>query len=81
MSHSVALGTENGKWLLFYSNEALLVADYQEGVAIVVYERTGFKLIRNAMKGAGEMVQRLRALIALLKDLGSISSTHMADHN
>lgn len=31
-------------------------ADNQEGVAIVVYERTGFKLIRNAMKGAGEMV-------------------------
>jgi hypothetical protein len=30
--------------------------------------------------GAGEMTQQLRALTALLEDLGSIASTHMAAH-
>lgn len=31
--------------------------------------------------GAGEVVQRVRALAALLRDLDSILSTHMAVHN
>jgi hypothetical protein len=31
----------------------------------------------NRKLGAGEMVQKLRALIALPKNLGSISSTHV----
>ena len=31
----------------------------------------------NLEKGAGEMAQRLRALIVLPKDLGSIPSTYM----
>ena len=32
-------------------------------------------------EGAGEMAQRLRALVALPEDLGSIPSTHRADYN
>jgi hypothetical protein len=33
------------------------------------------------MVRAGEMAQWFRALAALLEDLGSILSTHMAAHN
>ena len=32
-------------------------------------------------EGAGEMAQRLRALVALPQDLGSIPSTHRAAYN
>jgi hypothetical protein len=36
---------------------------------------------RKKNQGAGEMAQRLRALIALLKVLSSIPSNHMVAHN
>ena len=38
-------------------------------------------LHRETFSGAGEMVQRLRALPALPKVLSSIPSNHMAAHN
>ena len=35
----------------------------------------------SSFSGAGEMAQKLRALPALVDDLGSISRIHMAAHN
>jgi hypothetical protein len=37
--------------------------------------------LENANNGAGEMAQRLRALITLPKVLSSIPSNHMVAHN
>jgi hypothetical protein len=39
------------------------------------------KQAEKVIRGAGEMVQRLRALTALLKVLSSIPSSHMVAHN
>ena len=36
---------------------------------------------RKGIPGAGEMAQQLKALAALLEDLGSIPSIHMVAHN
>lgn len=37
--------------------------------------------IEMTLHGAGEMALQLRALVILLENLGSISSTHMVTHN
>jgi hypothetical protein len=43
------------------------------------------KVVRGGLKrwarGAGEIAQQLRALVALPEDQGSISSTYMTAHN
>ena len=45
------------------------------------YHTTTFCLSLRGKRGAGEMAQRSRALIALVEDLGSIPGNHMAADN
>jgi hypothetical protein len=40
-----------------------------------------FTVLKIAMKGAGEMAQRIRSLTALPEVLSSIPSNHMVAHN
>jgi hypothetical protein len=44
-------------------------------------ENVGLGTLRFPVGGAGEVVQRLRALIALPEILSSIPSNHMVAHN
>jgi hypothetical protein len=45
---------------------------------VITYENTLFK---GQFRGAGEVAQWLRALIALLEELSSIPNNHMVAHN
>ena len=47
----------------------------------MIFTNTQSASLKNKDRGSGEMAEWLRALAALLEDLGSIPSTHMAVQN